>query len=276
MVDIRQTQEYANYLKKIGWEVERVAEINYFIKKVPLLGSVIKIQRPEEIRITKIRQLVKSHRVFQIIIEPKTELDAKFLTSIGYKLSKTPYLPTKTLILDLTKSEKVILANLKKDARYAIKKTMNYELCTMDSKIEEFRNAWKKSVGLKRHVPPLAHLLALKNSFKEGCLFCVYFDDSNQRSKIIGGAIFLRADKIAYYWQAFTNKEGRKKFAQYQIVWKGILWAKAQGAKIFDFEGIYDERFPNKAWQGFSHFKKSFGGNVVEYPGAFVKNRISI
>ncbi len=79
---------------------------------------------------------------------------------------------------------------------------------------------------------------------------------------------------MAYYWQAFTGTFGRKNQTQYKIVWEGVLWAKKKGVKVFDFEGIYDERFPNKSWRGFTHFKKSFGGYEVEYPGAFVKNSI--
>jgi len=276
MIDIRQTPQYAKYLRQVGWEVERLAETNYFIKKVPLLGSVLKLQRPEEIKINKIKDLVKSRRVFQLIIEPRSELDAIFLKSVGYKLSKSPYLPTKTLQLDLTKSEKNIFANLKKDARYAIRKKSELRIANYTDNIEEFRNAWKNSVGLKRHVPPLTHLSALKNSFKEDCAFFACFDGSNQQNKICGGAIFLKADKIAYYWQAFTNNEGRKRFAQYQIVWQGIGWAKKSGGRIFDFEGIFDERFPNKSWQGFSHFKKSFGGYEVTYPGCMIKTRISL
>jgi len=49
MTDIRQTLEYANYLKSNGWIVERINGINYFIKKLPLLGSILKLQRPKEI-----------------------------------------------------------------------------------------------------------------------------------------------------------------------------------------------------------------------------------
>jgi len=85
------------------------------------------------------------------------------------------------------------------------------------------------------------------------------------------GAIFLSGDGIGYYWQAFTNREGREKHEQYNIVWEGILRVKKIGARIFDFEGIYDERFPNKSWLGFTHFKKSFGGYEVIHPGTFVK-----
>lgn len=263
MVDIRQTSQYARYLAKIGWKVERSAEINYFIKKIPLVGSILKIQRPEDIRMEKIREIAKKHRAFQIIVEPDKELDAKYLVSLGFKQSKSPYLPTKTLLLDLAQSEREIVKGLKKDARYAIKKTKNLKTKEVKN-MEKFRQSWKDSVGVKRYVPPLAHLLALKSSFKNRCLFLTTDDSS-------AGAIFLIGDVIAYYWQAFTNKQGRKELSQYKIVWEGILWARKKRAKAFDFEGIYDERFPNRTWQGFTHFKKSFGGPEVSYPGTYVK-----
>lgn len=54
------------------------------------------------------------------------------------------------------------------------------------------------------------------------------------------------------------------------------MWAKKRGCKIFDFEGIYDERFPNKSWLGFTHFKKSFGGYEVSYPGTYTKTRLEV
>jgi len=263
MVDIRQTSQYARYLGKIGWKVESPAEINYFIKKLPLMGSILKIQRPEEIRIDKIRELAKKYRAFQVIVEPAHELDAKYLISLGFKLSKSPYLPTKTLLLELSKSEKVLLRTMKKDARYAIKKTKDIKTKEIKD-LAKFREGWKKSVGLKRYVPPLSHLLALKNSFKGNSLFLITQDFS-------AGAIFLVGDSLAYYWQAFTNKQGRKDLAQYKIVWEGVLWAKNKVVKAFDFEGIFDERFPQKSWLGFTHFKKSFGGYEVAYPGCYTK-----
>lgn len=275
MIDIRQSIQYANYLKRIGWKVERIAETNYFIKKFPIIGSVIKIQRPEELHNKSINQLANKYRTFQIIVEPKTELDAKYLTSLGYKLSKSPYLPSKTRQLDLTLPINRLISGMKKDTRRVIRNTQNekhisYRISPI-SNIEEFRNAWKKAVGWKRYVPPLSHLVALKKSFKENCVFLSCFDESIHRSVINTGAIFLMADGIGYYWQAFTSEEGRKNLAQYKIVWEAILWAKKKGTKIFDFEGIYDARFPDNSWLGFTHFKKSFGGYEIEYPGCFFK-----
>jgi lipid II:glycine glycyltransferase (peptidoglycan interpeptide bridge formation enzyme) len=268
MVDIRQTIQYANYLKRNGWQIERAAEINYFIKKFPLVGSVIKIQRPEEIRIKKIKELGKSQRAFQVIIEPKTNLDAKHLLSLGYKLNKSTYLPSKTLQLDLTLPINRLVNGLKKDAKSALRATTNLKPIA-NNHMENFRKAWKKAAGWKLYVPPVENLVSLKKSFKNNCV--MYECRNISQHKVVAGAIFLMADNIAYYWQAFTNKEGRRELAQYRIVWEGIRWAKRRGAKIFDFEGIYDPRFPNKSWQGFTHFKKSFGGYEVDYPGTFTK-----
>lgn len=268
MIDIRQTPQYADYLRKIGWTVEGSHKTNYFIRKIPVLGAFVKIQRPGKIDLGKIEKLAKKYRAFQIIIEPHRATPAgkpKILLKHGYRLSKSPFLPTKTIHLDLTQSKDKLLKQVKKDARYSIRKTnelriMNHEL----RDIEKFRSAWKKSVGLKRYVPSVKTLKALKNSFKKKSLFLLDEEESS-------GAIFLIGDKIGYYWQAFTGKEGRKNLSQYKIVWEGILWAKEKGAKIFDFEGIYDKRFPNKSWYGFSHFKKSFGGSEIEYPGTYTK-----
>jgi len=142
---------------------------------------------------------------------------------------------------------------------------VDYEL----KDLENFRKAWKEAVGLKRYLPPISHLKALKKTFGQNALFQTIKDGSS-------GAIFLIGDNIGYYWQAFSNEEGRKNLVQYKIVWEGILWAKTKGAKIFDFEGIYDNRFPNKKWEGFTHFKKSFGGHEIKYPGAFVRWRMPI
>ena len=116
MIDIRQTPQYAEYLKNIGWIVERQNNTNFFIKKIPLFGSVIKIQRSEKISTPITKKYSQKYRAFQIIYEPKNIPDAKYLLSCGYRLSKSPYLPTKTIQIDLSQSKEKIIGQMKKDA----------------------------------------------------------------------------------------------------------------------------------------------------------------
>jgi len=276
MIDIRQTAEYAKYLQKIGWIVERKDNVNYFVKKMPIIKGVLKVQRPEKIDIDLINKIAQKYGVFQIIIEPKSKEEVNLLPS-SFKLSKSPYLPSKTLFLDLTKSKEKLLAQMKKDARRAIKRGEGKKMKEIKTKkeLQEFRNAWKKTVGFKRFVPPFDQLLALRQAFQQDPP--LFLASHNDNAEIIGGAIFTRSsENFSYYWQAFSNKEARASLSQYVLVWKGILWAKRNRCKIFDFEGIYDSRFPNKSWAGFTHFKRSFGGYEATYPGAFVKTRLPI
>lgn len=266
MYDIRQSKNYAKYLKVTGWIVENNRGIYYFIKKIPIIGFVLKLQRPEFIDHQYLNKLSNRYGIFQIIIEPTHSSNYQPLLSKNYQLIKNPYLPSKTIQLDLTKTKENLLKSFKKDARLIIKKnTYISPKCFNLQKIKHFRKKWKKSVPFIRYVPSLYALKQMKIIFGNDSLFIT---DRNESA----GAIFLKAGKTCYYWFAFTSKSGRKTQTQYQIVWSGIKWAKKRGCLVFDFEGIYDERFPNKSWLGFSHFKKSFGGYEVSYPGAFVRN----
>ncbi len=282
MLDIRQTERYGEYLSGNGWIVERVNNTNYFFKHLPFLGSILKLQRPQTLDFEIINKLSRKHRTFQFFIEPKDNKDAELLIQHGFKLSKNPFLPSQTLQIDLTKSEKEIFAAFKKDARYAVKRGEGNIIKSFDSyreystidEIKIWRDAWKNSVKFDRYVPSVIQLINLRKSFPQSN--SLFLASHNIVGRIIGGALFTTSSHkgsnyITYYWHGFTNKEGRTSLSQYSLLYSGILWAKRQGYKVFDFEGIYDPRFPNKSWLGFTHFKRSFGGLEVAYPGCYTK-----
>lgn len=266
MADIRQTKKYAKYLKSIGWKVERVGKNFLYIKKILPLGSIIKIQRPEEVDLNAFDYVYNKHHALQVIIEPKDIDQTKIIKDKGFRKSSSPYLPTKTLYLNLENSIGVLFDQLKKDARYSLRKTKDLKVYSVDN-IEKFRKSWKRATNIRRWIPTVNELSSITSAFGNDVIFLVTPDGES-------GAVFLFADEIGYYWQAFSSKIGRKRLAQYKTVWTGINWAKKKGARLFDFEGIFDERFPNKRWKGFTHFKKSFGGYEVNYPGTFVKIRL--
>jgi len=278
MTDIRQSKNYAKYLETQGWIVESLSaqaginNINYYIRKLPILGSVLKIQRPKEIDIRTIQKLEKKYKVFQTIIEPTNQYDAISCVQYRYRLSKNPFLPSKTLHLDLTKP-----IVFEKETRRCIKIGEKQKVKEYNSpdEIKLFHRAWKKSVNFNRYVPSLNSLLNLRKSFPNN--HSTFLASHNKLGNIIGGALFTRSlHDYGYYWYGFTNKEGRTSLSQYSLLYSGILWAKKQGVKVFDFEGIYDDRFPNKSWLGFTHFKKSFGGTEILYPGCFTKFRLPV
>jgi lipid II:glycine glycyltransferase (peptidoglycan interpeptide bridge formation enzyme) len=285
MVDIRQSIQYANYLKREGWIIERIDRVNYFIRKFPILGSFMKVQRPEKINFNTIDILCRKYRVFQVVLEPNLSISGGFsaihksIIDDGYKLSKSPYLPSKTLQLDLSLPMNRLIDSMKKDARQAIRRgdTKLIHEYSSPNEIKKWREGWKASVNYKRYVPGETQLINLKKSFPQS--HSLFLASHNISGRIIGGALFTTSSHgvsnyITYYWYAYTNHEGRTSLSQYSLLYQGILWAIKMGCKTFDFEGIYDERFPNRSWLGFTHFKKSFGGTEVLYPGCYTKFRL--
>lgn len=89
-----------------------------------------------------------------------------------------------------------------------------------------------------------------------------------QEQKYVAGILMLFWKNTAYYWMAASTKQGDKNYAPSLLVWQALKLAKKKGCNIFDFEGIYDERFPsvNKNWLGFTKFKNGFGGKEIYYP----------
>ncbi|RJR28575.1 peptidoglycan bridge formation glycyltransferase FemA/FemB family protein [Candidatus Microgenomates bacterium] len=262
MKDIRQSATYAEYLQSEGWVIEKINNIYYFIKNIPVLGSVIKLQRPSTMDLNVLGQLARKYRAFYIIVEPTQDTQIK-----GFRQA-SPYLPSKTIILDVSKPIKQILSQFTKDAKYSLRKSEKVKV-EHTNDVERFSDAWIDAVASARHIMSVSQMKGLKKCFKDNCVFLLAEKDS-------AGGIFLVANNTGYYWHGFANAMGRKTLSQYQVVWKGIKWAKKRGAEYFDFEGIYDDRFPIEKWKGFTRFKIGFGGKIVEHPGAFAKWRLPV
>lgn len=279
-MDLRQSKEFAQYMKLSAWIVEKIDSYYVYLRKLPLLPPLImKLQYPTPpIPFAKIEKLAKKYKPLQVEIQPlKIEPGFK---KYGYKFTGGGGHVTKTIQIDLTQSEKKILSQMKKDARYGIRQAEKQALqITKANNLEKFHQAWKKSVSWQRYVPSLKTLERLQKAFGKKAVFLTagsFLCINTSKQDTLGGAVILFTNEAAYYYYAFTSKAGREKFAQYLLVWEAIKLAKKRGCKIFDFEGIYDERFPIKAWKGFSHFKKSFGGKEVNYPGVFTRSRLHI
>lgn len=258
MSDLRQSPQYARYLKSLNWDSDKIGQNLVFIRRLPLLGSFLRIPRPvSPIPLTKIDQLAKKYGAFAVKID---------------------YSPAKTLQLDLTLSLKQIENQMKKDGRYGIRKAEKNHLKILISQypsllISDFISLWHKN-ALRRGfwIPFGREIKNLYEAFEKEAylLFACPMSHVTCRHQLSGALIILH-DQTAYYFHAASSPEGRRLSAPYLIIWEAIKLAKKEGCKVFDFEGIYDERFPIKSWKGFTHFKKSFGGKEVEYPASKIK-----
>jgi lipid II:glycine glycyltransferase (peptidoglycan interpeptide bridge formation enzyme) len=276
MKDLRQTPQYSEYIKLLGWHVDKIEGSFVFVRKIPLLGSVVKLQRPDNVgkKTIKAMDLIgKKTRAFQMSIEPGNKADGLLLTDHGYKLSKSPSLCSKTIQIDLRKPENTLLSEMHHKTRYNIKKAKSKKLkFKISNDIESFAEFWQKCAFKQRGM-----FLSMKNEIKAiNASFGkdAYILSASKRKRVLASMLLILTTETAYYMYAASTEEGKKLFAPTLITWESIILAKKLGRKMYDFEGIFDARFPLPTWKGFSRFKKSFGGNEIEYPGSFVKYRI--
>ncbi|OGE70741.1 hypothetical protein A2617_03120 [Candidatus Daviesbacteria bacterium RIFOXYD1_FULL_41_10] len=281
-MDIRQSAQWGEYLTQIGWKIEKVGSTQIFIRKVPFLPfSFIKIQHPKNpLPFRQIDRIARENRGLFVLIEPDGEgFELSKMSLNGFQKSHMSLTHTSTIYIDITKTQEKIFNSFSENARRNIKKAQknNLQIKTISLKKEkddsEFRKFYRLLSNLthlkKFFVPGYSEfykkMLAFKN--KSAVLFA-YSNDIPVAAVWLG---FL--DDRAVYMNTGITRGGYDLLANYLLVWESILLAKKNKLPIFDFEGIYDPKFPmwRKSWKNFSEFKKRFHGTAVEYPAPYIK-----
>lgn len=274
-MELQQSPIYKTYIEHLGWTVVVLDAVQIFIKRIPLYGVLAKIQRPEQLPyIPKLVPLLKSYHVQKVVIEPTHQTDPDDLTAYIRTLSSfftvqhTIFLPTKTIRIDLTRSEDAIFKSFTQAKRRAVRKAQkNHIVITKSNSIQTLCSVKNKSAGMFGSITT-SGIDILWNTFPNAnkCILLAY--KTIPQRQLVGGILLLFWDTLAYYWIAGATKEGKKLFAPTLLVWEAIKISKLQKMITFDFVGVFDERTPKqfKSWKGFTKFKEGFGGEALYYP----------
>lgn len=283
-MDIRQWPHHGDYLAKLGWKIENVSGRQIFIRPIPFLHcSAIKIQRPKNpLPFAEIDKLAYKYRALFVIIEPDLEgFNSQEIQNHGYEPSQLSFAHTSTVLLDLNQSQKELLSSFSENARRNIKKAQKNNL---EVKIINLKNT-PSDADFKQFFKLLTNLTKIKKfyipGYDEFYKRMIAFKDSStllfahQKNNPLPIAVVWLGHfkETAVYMQTGITEDGYKTLANYLLVWEALKYAQSMGCKLFDFEGIFDPRFPKerKKWIHFSEFKKRFHGQIMEYPGPWIK-----
>jgi lipid II:glycine glycyltransferase (peptidoglycan interpeptide bridge formation enzyme) len=270
LLDLRQTKEYISYIRSLGWEADEFQRTYIYIKRF-LFWKFVKVQRPGSLDIRSFNEyLLRKYRFSTIYLEPGTQSQYEHFLKLGFKKYNSPYLPSKTIQVDLTKTETQLLNQMHYKTRYNIKKTGGDNLIvTSTGDINKFADFWQKCAKDRgMFLDQRREIKMLHKAFDKNSDIWIATDIEK---KWLAAIFQVSTDDISYYMYAASSKEGKKLYAPTILAWKAVESAKQKRKKIFDFEGVFDERFPLNSWRGFTRFKKSFGGREVEYPGCLVR-----
>lgn len=259
-------------MKRLKWDVEAVDGSNIFLKRFPLLGTMAKIHRPEKLPApTKLIPFLKTHRILRLVVEPVATISQSSFSSwcqrlpSWVRLNRSPFLPTKTLHIDLTRPEEEIFHAFTEAKRRAVRRSIKLGVAVGTSTdIDALIRVKNTSAGMFGFITTtgIGHLWEIFAPKHAAILL------ASAGGKPVGGILLLFWDRVAYYWIAAGTKKGKKLFAPTLLVWEALKLSKKRGARAFDFVGIWDERTPrqNREWKGFTKFKEGFGGKNLFYP----------
>ena len=267
MQDLRQNKLWLRYCSRKGNRIVKIkdekGEFIYGILLPLVFGlKMLKIQRAssspdwEDLKRIKRRNLV-----VHTVIEPqKIGLLSKYENN-GYRLSKFPYLATKTIVVDLRKTHDQLWKRLSNNAKRLIKK--NSELIIKEVSEDVFLRLWKDNA--KIWTLTIKDLVLMKKVLKNKVHFWVGFIEDDPQS----GVLLIETKDTANYFHTFTTDKGRQNGSHFKTVWELILKEKRRGLSFLDFEGTYDPRWSQKKWVGFTEFKSKFGGKEISFLGCF-------
>jgi len=269
--DIRQSDGYALFMRRIGWQVDRVGKLHLFRKNFPLLGAFIRIPRPRlPLPLEEIDSLARSQGAFMVKVEPNFLIDGfNHQVMGGFRKDSSPILPTRTIWIDLTNSIETLLANLDKDTRNLVRRAEKEGVAVIETRdLNEFYKLWSTNAKKKGFFVPFEkELTALWKVVPEKHLLL-----AKHRGEIVAGALLFGYERVLYYSFAGSSDHGREVHAPYLLLWEVIARGKKWGYQRLDLEGITDPKVGRtKSWSGFSHFKRGFGGREVEFAGSFSK-----
>ncbi|MBR3323734.1 peptidoglycan bridge formation glycyltransferase FemA/FemB family protein [Candidatus Saccharibacteria bacterium] len=312
-----QSKKWAKMNEIIGHKVikEKIGtHINYLIVKSARRGRYLEIPGGPVIdwsnkaevsaAFTKIREIAKENKCVFIRLRPqllKNDENLAILRAAGARIAPMHLHAEHTVIIDLTKSEEELLADMRRQTRYEVRRAakLGIEVKSGNSEelFREFHSAQSITARRQHFIPPdLRTLLAEREAFKNNAMIYVakapILSDpgsSQQRERTIGSVPVTtgdttgaRVDKdgdfasVAYglilcdgaeaeYFEAASTDLNRKLPGAYALQWQVIRDLKKQGIKRYNLWGIAPPGAKNHRYSGVTTFKTGFGGEIIEF-----------
>lgn len=235
-------------------------------------GPVINWKSDNEIAEVKelIAKTAKKHHCVFIRLRPpllNNTGNLAILKKMGGRKSPMHLAAEHTVILDLTKTEEELLAGMRRQTRYEVRRSgklgIKVESGNSEELFKEFHKVQKNTAARQHFVPPdLKTLLAEREAFGKDAK--IYVAKTPEGEPIAYGLILIDGDEADYYEAASTDLN-RKLPGAYALQWQVIKDLKKQKIKRYNLWGIAPPNQPHHRYAGVTTFKTGFGGEIVTF-----------
>ena len=218
----------------------------------------------------KISEIGKREKCIFVRIRPQLNGSPENLKKLAdLKLEKSPmHLAAEhTVMIDLRKTEDELLADMRRQTRYEVRRAEKLNIHVDKSNslevFKEFHSVQTETAKRQNFVPPsLKTLLAEREAFGDDIMIYVA---KNEDDKPIAYGMIIRGGKEGDYYEAASTELNHKLPGAYALLWQAMKDLKADGYERFNLWGIAPPNQPNHRYAGVTTFKTGFGGEVVEY-----------
>ena len=219
--------------------------------------------------LSRIHEIAEEEKCVFVRIRPQlfaTEENLKILEDAGLKKSPMHLAAEHTVMIDLKKNEDELLANMRRQTRYEVRRAGKLGIEVLKSNSEglfrEFHQIQVETAKRQGFIPPnLDTLLAERDAFGDNITIYV----ARTSEDPIAYGLVIRDGREGDYYEAASTELNRKLPGAYAIIWQAMRDLKADGYERFNLWGIAPAGEPHHRYAGVTTFKTGFGGSVVEY-----------
>ena len=175
-----------------------------------------------------------------------------------------------TVLVDLTQSMELILAQMKPKWRYNARLALKKGVKLRRTGVEEIGVFYELLKETARRDGIAIHSMEYYQAlFEEGRSPAISLYLAEHESDIIAGIVTLfRGTQAVYLYGASSDKK-RNLMAPYALQLKAMEDAKEAGCQDYDLFGIPPNDDPSQPMAGLYMFKTGFGGRIVRRPGSW-------
>lgn len=220
--------------------------------------------------IQKITEVAKREKCVFVRMRPQlgaTGDNLQILKGLGLKKSPMHLAAEHTVMISLAASEEEMLARMRRQTRYEVRRAdklgIKVEKSNSEEVFREFHAVQMETAKRQGFVPPsLEVLLAEREAFGDDIQ--IYVARTAEGEPVAYGLI-IGDGREADYYEAASTDLNRKLPGAYALLWQAMRDLKKAGYERFNLWGIAPAGQPGHRYAGVTTFKTGFGGEVVEY-----------
>jgi lipid II:glycine glycyltransferase (peptidoglycan interpeptide bridge formation enzyme) len=255
-----------------GWQCLAILETSPFGKRIYCpYGPHVTSRRALDLAIQSLKILARQSHAAYVRIEPIGPVNTEDLSICRAWRAPKNTQPRHTWVKNIARTPGDLIAEMSATNRNLYRNAAKKGISVRQSKdpadidiLTTMVHDVAKQTGITPHPDSYYQKMARALLPGAGSLYVAEY-----KKQPIAAAFMFDSPTTRYYTHAGSLHNFRKLHAGSPLLVQAILDASKDDKMLFDFVGIAPPDEPDHRWQGFTRFKKSFGGETITYPGTW-------